>query len=76
MKCFVCKKEFDGGFQDASGNKYCSRECLNYKDSFNYGIKVIIDHRLNCMNYLPISNIMMPLPLAKKRVLLVKGILH
>ena len=56
MKCFVCKKEFDGGFQDASGNKYCSRECLNYKDSFNYGIKVIIEHRLNCMNYLPISN--------------------
>ena len=86
MKCCICKKDFADGFQDDSGNlycsekcfqeslprcyichkkmdnfitfdgnKYCSKECMKYKEPFNYALKIIIEHRLKCLDYLPIS---------------------
>ncbi len=56
MKCCVCKKEFNDGFKSSDGKKYCSEKCLQYGDSFNYGIRMIIQYRLKCLDYLPISD--------------------
>ena len=55
MRCCVCKKEFENGFKNSDGKKYCSEKCLQYRESFNYAIQMIIQYRLKCLDYLPIS---------------------
>ena len=40
----------------SNGNNYCSKECLKFGEPINYALQLIIKHRLDCIEHLPISS--------------------
>jgi hypothetical protein len=55
-RCYVCFKKTEKMYCVTNGKNFCSKECQNLGEPINYALQLIIRHRLDCFEHLPISS--------------------